>query len=121
MVYQFEIFPVSRLIKEVWTGEVRLVNLVNGLREIEQHPDFDPSFAVIADYSSALLELTADDLLRYQTEVRKRNWPEQGRRVMIAPNDLEYGTGLQAKALWKFDGLHVFRTEEEALASLGID
>lgn len=114
MTHEFEIDPGQRLIIERWTGDVTLDTLVQGLAELEQHPDFDPRFDVIADYANARLSVSSHDLQAFGREVGARGWTEVGRWVMVAPRDLEFGIGRQARVLWRLDDAGAFRTEREA-------
>ena len=119
MTHDFEIDPDRNLVVRRWTGDVTLEALVRGLAELDQHPNFDPRFDVIEDYSLASLVVSRACLEQFRQKWKSLGWNEVGRWVTVMPQDLEYGIGRQVKALWDLDNAMVFRTQEEALAWLG--
>lgn len=115
MTHEFEIYPDRKLVIRRWTGEVTLDVLVQGLAEVERHPDFDPRFDAIEDYSDARLVVSRSCLDRFRQEWRSRNWTEVGRWATVMPRDLEFGIARQVQALWELDNCLVCRTLQDAL------
>ena len=117
MSQDIQIDSARRLITRQWYGEITLDVLLQGLEELEQHPDFDPSFDHIADYTGAHVVASGRDLRLFGQHLKAREWTRVGRWVVVAPGSLEFGLGRQAMGLWA-DNLAVFRTQEEARAWL---
>ncbi len=121
MKYQFEIEAGERLVFLRYSGQLTVEGLKQSLDELERHPDFDPGFDFIADYSDAKLVDSPGDDHRIAEDVSSRSWTMTGRRVMIARHDSEFGKGRRALGLLQLDHVNIVRTEQDAREWLSQD
>jgi len=118
MSHEFEIDVANNTLVERWAGDVELADLMRGFDEVVQHPDFRWDLDAITDFSDAHLDFSQNDLLAFSGYVRSRGWVRAGRKVMVAPKDIEFGIGRQAQGFWDLGGSMVVRSLEEARAWL---
>lgn len=84
--------------------------------ELLKDPDFDPSYAQIADFTQVTkFELSAEDI---QELAQVSVFSPQSRRALVVPSDVSYGLARMFGTLRETEGeneLGVFRSVEEAL------
>ena len=98
------------------SGVFSMVDARSHQERLSKHPDFNPGFSQIADFSQCTqFDISAEDI-RALAEVPI--FSPQSRRALVLPTDLAYGLGRMFEMLRESHGdtgIRAFRTLEEAL------
>ena len=98
------------------SGELTFAEALAHQRNLSADPDFDPTFAHIADFSYATLaKISSDEMVKF---AQRSIFSPEARRALILPNLADYGLGRMYETLRGLQGqtgVGAFRTLEEAL------
>lgn len=98
------------------SGELTYAEALAHQQSISADPDFDPTFAHIADFTYASLAKVSPEEMRQFAQ--RSIFSPDARRAMVTPNLADYGMGRMyetIRGLAGQTGVRAFRTLEEAL------
>jgi hypothetical protein len=112
----FKIYKERRLVMSTFSGVVTMADALAHRQNLQKHPDFDPSFSQLVDFSNVTkIELSREDIERLaQDTIFSLN----SRRAALATCDLAYELARMFEMLRKSkgeEGLRVFRHLDEAV------
>jgi carotenoid cleavage dioxygenase-like enzyme len=114
--------PIQKVVLVTITGEIKDADLIEIPAATKAHPQFDPSFSEIVDFSgvtSGNVSTFAVQTLAQRASIYKR----ASKHVVVAPQ--AHGFGLtrmyQVYARETRPNMDVVRTREEAYKCLGLD
>jgi len=105
-------------------GDVRAVDFLSSIEDIEQAPGYDSSHNRLIDYRNASLMFSVVDVAAMTSWAKTKKYTYQHRKVVhIAQNDADFGIlrMLMAHSGSFSDNVLVTRSESEALAWIGLN
>ena len=105
----------KRLVVSTFSGEVDDAELVNHVSAIRSHPDFDPSFSEIIDFSGITGGKISTSAVETMSQ-RPSIYNSTSMHVIIAPQDFMFGLARMSQVLAEKTkpNVLVVRTIEEA-------
>jgi hypothetical protein len=116
LAYFYKVEKNHRVVLSTASAVFSREDFLSHQEKLRNDPDFDPTYAQIADFS----HVTRFDLSPAEVEQMAEGtiFDLNARRAIIAPNDVGYGFGLLYESLRKAagsTGIAVFRNLDEAL------
>ncbi len=92
MPFEYEFRTELRQLRIRWSGDVDDADLLTADQELRAHPEFDPDFDVLVDFSAASSrEVSRSGIL--QVVARPPAMSSKSRRVFVVSDDLGFGLG----------------------------
>jgi hypothetical protein len=116
----FSIDPTRCLVTTVGEGRVTFADVDAHQKGLLAHPDFDPSYDQIVDFTCVTdMAISADEI---RTLAARPVFHAKSRRVGIAPHDLPFGLMRMFEMYWQDstggDATRIVRSLDEALVWL---
>jgi hypothetical protein len=112
----------QRLVVHTFSGVLSDEDISNLPSKVRSHPDFDPTFSELLDFSGVTAGTLSTDAIMAAAQ-RKSSLSDTSKRVVIAPRDHIFGLVRMGQAFAERTrpGLVVVRTMDEARKILGLE
>ena len=121
MAARIDIYPEKALVVLTYSGEIDDKELIQPFTSLSAHPDFDPSFSEIVDFSQARDANVSTEAIRKMAQSTSL-YHTAARHAVVAPQHHVYGLVRMYQTLAEATrpNLIVVRSVDEAYARLGI-
>ncbi len=76
MKYKYKIIPERNLVQETWEGQLSKQDLIAAFSQLSADPEWKKHMNVIADFRSAQIDLSTQDMQDYVHWVRQNDTPK---------------------------------------------
>jgi len=121
MAAKVDIYPEKALVLITYSGEIDDTELIRPFTSLTAHPDFDPSFSEIVDFSQARDASVSTEAIR-NLALSTSLYHTSARHAVVAPQPHVYGLVRMYQTLAEATrpNLIVVRSVDEAYVRLGI-
>ena len=119
---EFRIIKKIRCIHSIGTGDLTFKYIISRINYARNHPDYDPSFDVFADFESAVISFWDKNFEAYSSFTKMLHEFKSYRKLAIyTKNELTFQT-VNMSHIFLSDEIQVdvFQNRKTALAFLGI-